>query len=123
LGVGRPRAEARKRRNGGLSSIVCAPERRDRTGWLTWQDSNFRIPFLNSPFEISRLFGANSQIPLAETGPHQSCDIATDNSQLAGDSSAQVRGMQRHAYWDELKVIRGDSFLQINRVVPASLDR
>ena len=37
-------------------------------GWLTWQDSNFRIPFSNSPFEISRLFGANSPISGAETG-------------------------------------------------------
>ena len=45
-------------------------KQRERTGWLTWQESNCDIPFSNFPFEIWALFGANSPISRGRDWDH-----------------------------------------------------
>ena len=64
---------AKKPRICGLFQELCRPKRRDRTCWLTWQESNSDIPTQKLPFEIWALFGANSQISGPRIGTAWSC--------------------------------------------------
>jgi hypothetical protein len=52
----RPSGSCKKPANGGLFSDIVEENLGDRTGWLTTQDSNSKIPFCDTPFEISAEF-------------------------------------------------------------------
>jgi hypothetical protein len=49
----------------GISELFGGAISRDYTGWLTWQDSNCQIPFLEMAFEFSPEFVGHC----AEIGP------------------------------------------------------
>ncbi|HET7681314.1 MAG TPA: hypothetical protein VFK79_14415 [Xanthobacteraceae bacterium] len=49
-----------------------------RTGWLTWQDLNRRIPFLEMAFEFSAEFHVILPKSAPETNPTRAADSRSD---------------------------------------------
>jgi hypothetical protein len=56
FGAWRPTAESQKPATGGISGVTKGKISSRRTGWLTWEDSNFHITFSKNAFEMSTEF-------------------------------------------------------------------